>query len=127
MGAALALLFSLTSARARTAPTFGLGSAPTSMRLAAGLRAHSRMDRRAAPEYYFAMQLATGTVVNGKVVVEGLDLPEGTVVTVLTRDEEPSVDPSSEEEAELLAALGEANREEGISAEELFVRLRRFR
>ena len=72
------------------------------------------------------MQLATGTVVNGKVVVEGLDLPEGTVVTVLTRDDEPAVRLSSEEESELLQALDEADREEGISAEELFARLQRF-
>lgn len=37
------------------------------------------------------MQLATGTVVNGKVVVEGLELPEGTLVTVLTRENEGSI------------------------------------
>lgn len=71
------------------------------------------------------MQVATGTVVAGKIVVEGLSLPEGTLVTVLTRDTEPLVRLSSEEEAELLDALDEADREEGISAEELFERLRR--
>lgn len=72
------------------------------------------------------MQLATGTVVNGKVVVEGLDLPEGTAVVVLTRDSEPAVKLSPEEEAELLQALDEADVEEGIPAEELFARLQRF-
>lgn len=72
------------------------------------------------------MQLATGTVVNGKVVVEGLDLPEGTTVTVLTRADKPAVKLSPEEEAELLQALDEADAEEGISAEELFARLQRF-
>jgi hypothetical protein len=72
------------------------------------------------------MQLATGTVVNGKVVVEGLDLPEGTVVTVLTRDDEPPVKLCPEDEAELLEALQEADRQQGISAEELFARLQRF-
>jgi len=72
------------------------------------------------------MQLATGTVVNGKVVVEGLDLPEGTTVTVLTRDAEPAVKLSAEDEAELLQSLDEADVEEGISAEELFARLQRF-
>ena len=71
------------------------------------------------------MQVATGTVVEGKIVVEGLSLPEGTLVTVLTRDVEPAVRLSPEEEAELLDALDEADREEGISAEELFDRLRR--
>lgn len=74
----------------------------------------------------YAMQLATGIVVNGKVVVDGLDLPEGTTVTILTRDNEPAVKLSSDEEAELLQALDEADAEEGISAEELFVRLQRF-
>jgi hypothetical protein len=71
------------------------------------------------------MQVATGTVVEGKIVVEGLSLPEGTLVTVLTRDNEPAVRLSPQEEAELLEALDEADREEGISAEELFERLRR--
>ncbi|MES3004427.1 MAG: hypothetical protein V4787_27295 [Pseudomonadota bacterium] len=72
------------------------------------------------------MQLATGTVINGKVVVEGLALPEGTVVTVLTRDDERTVQLSPAEEAELLDALDEADREEGVSAQELFTRLQRF-
>ena len=72
------------------------------------------------------MQLATGTVINGKVVVEGLALPEGTVVTVLTRDDEYTVRLSAVDEAELLEALDEADREEGVSAQELFARLQRF-
>jgi hypothetical protein len=72
------------------------------------------------------MQLATGTVINGKVVVEGLALPEGTVVTVLTRDDEDAVRLSPADEAELLAALDEADLEEGVSAQELFARLQRF-
>ena len=72
------------------------------------------------------MQLATGKVVDGKLVVEGLDLPEGTTVTVLTRDNAPVVKLSPEEDAELIEALDEADVEEGISAEELFARLQRF-
>ncbi len=72
------------------------------------------------------MQVASGTVVDGKVVVEGLSLPEGTVVTVLARGDEAPVRLPSDQEAELLLALDEADREEGISAEELFARLRRF-
>ena len=32
------------------------------------------------------MQLATGIVVDGKVVVEGESLPEGAVVTILVRE-----------------------------------------
>ncbi len=63
---------------------------------------------------------------NGKVVVDGLDLPEGTTVTVLTRADGRAVKLSAGEEADLLQALDEADVEEGISAEELFTRLQRF-
>lgn len=72
------------------------------------------------------MQVASGTVVDGKVVVEGLTLPEGTVVTVLARGDATAVRLPPEQEAELLQALDEADREEGISPEELLARLRRF-
>lgn len=72
------------------------------------------------------MQVASGTVIGGKVVVEGLSLPEGTAVTVLARGDEAIVKLSPEEGAELLAALQDADREEGIPAEEFFARLRRF-
>lgn len=73
------------------------------------------------------MQLATGTVVAGKLVVEGLDLPDGETVIVLTREVESEVELSPEEEAELLEAIAEADRGETISAEELFARLDRLR
>lgn len=72
------------------------------------------------------MQLATGAVINGKVVVEGLVLPEGSLVTVLARDDEHTVRLGPSDEAELLDVLYEADREEGVSAQELFVRLQRF-
>jgi hypothetical protein len=47
-------------------------------------------------------------------------------VTVLARGDEVAVRLPLEQEAELLDALDEADHEEGISAEELFARLRRF-
>ncbi len=72
------------------------------------------------------MQVATGKVVAGKVVVEGLSLAEGEVVTVLTQEAEAAVYLSPEEEAELLEAIAEADRGDTISPEELFARLRRF-
>ena len=72
------------------------------------------------------MQIASGTIVGGKVVVEGLSLPEGTLVTVLARGDEVAVRLQPQQEAELLEAIDEADREEGISADELFTRLRRF-
>jgi len=58
--------------------------------------------------------------------VEGLELPEGTPVTILTRDNVPAVKLSPEDQAELLQALDEADVEDGISADELFARLQRF-
>lgn len=72
------------------------------------------------------MQIASGTIVGGKVIVEGLSLPEGTVVTILARGDEVAVRLPPDQEAELLEALDDADREEGISADELFARLRRF-
>ncbi len=72
------------------------------------------------------MQIASGTIIDGKVVVEGLSLPEGTVVTILARGDEAAVRLLPQQEAELIEALDEADREEGIPAEELFARLRRF-
>ena len=63
---------------------------------------------------------------DGKVVVEGLSLPEGTVVTVPARGGEVAVRLAPRQEAELLDALDEADREEDISADELFARLRCF-
>lgn len=72
------------------------------------------------------MQVATGKVVAGKVVVDGLTLKEGEIVTVLKQEPEEDVVLSPEEEAELLAAIAEADRGETISAEELFARLRRI-
>jgi len=73
------------------------------------------------------MQIATGTVVGGKVIVEGLDLAEGETVTVLTHESEQEVHLSPEDEAELLEAIAEADRGETIFAEELFARLDRLR
>lgn len=72
------------------------------------------------------MQLATGIIVNGRVEIEGLDLPEGTRVTVLARDDSRTVVLTPDEEAELREALADADREEGIPAEELFARLHRL-
>lgn len=72
------------------------------------------------------MQIASGTVIDGKVFVEGLSLPEGAAVTVLARGDESAVHLPPDEEAELLAALDQVDREEGIPAEVLFAQLRRF-
>ena len=70
------------------------------------------------------MQVATGKVIAGKVVVDGLTLNEGEVVTVLTQEADEAVLLSPEQEAELLEAIAEADRGATISPEELFARLR---
>ncbi len=72
------------------------------------------------------MQVATGKVVDGKIVVEGVSLPEGTRVIVFATDTETMVRLSPTEAAELEAALDEADREKGITAEELLERLHKY-
>lgn len=72
------------------------------------------------------MQLATGTVIGGKVILEGASLPEGTVVTVLAREVDETFDVPPEMEAELSASIAQADRGDTISAAELLARLRRI-
>lgn len=69
------------------------------------------------------MGIATGTVVAGKVQLDGIVLPEGAVVTVLTPDPTGDVFLEAEDEAALLEAIAESERGETISPEELFERL----
>jgi hypothetical protein len=81
------------------------------------------MNRQA---YDHAMQVTTGIVVDGKVVVEGDPLPDGTVVTILARDAEETFEVPPELEAELLESIAQADRGETISADEVIERLRRI-
>ena len=71
------------------------------------------------------MQVLKGTVVDGKVVLNNA-LPEGAEVGVFLTQQESAVRLSPELERELEDALDEADREEGISAEELFAELRKY-
>jgi len=71
------------------------------------------------------MQLATGTVVGGKIVVVGEPLPEGTIVTILAREAHETFEVPPELEAELLESIAQADRGETISADEALQRLRR--
>ena len=71
------------------------------------------------------MQLATGTVVGGKIVVVGEPLPEGTVVTILAREAHEIFEVPPELEAELLESIAQADRGETTSADEVLRRLRR--
>ena len=69
------------------------------------------------------MQVATGTVVNGKVVLEGVPLAEGARVTVLTRGADESFSLTEAQEDALLASLDEIERGQYVSLEELIATL----
>jgi hypothetical protein len=71
------------------------------------------------------MKVATGKIVDGKVVIEGVTFEEGTSVTVLARDDEGGFTLTPEEEAELLLSIAEADRGETISGEEVLAKLAR--
>lgn len=73
-----------------------------------------------------SMKVATGKVVGGKVVLEGEPLAEGSVVTVVAREDDETFDVSPDEEKALLAAIAQAERGELVSWEELREQLRRF-
>ncbi len=72
------------------------------------------------------MKVATGTVVDGKVVVEGEALIEGSTVTVVVREDDETFELTADEEAEFLASIADIERGEFISGEELLQRLGRF-
>jgi hypothetical protein len=69
------------------------------------------------------MQIATGTVVDGKIVVEGADLPEGAVVMVLSRGETAGFRLTPDQESQLLEALAEIDRGETVTPVELLASL----
>ena len=70
------------------------------------------------------MQIASGKVVNGQVVVDA-ELPEGIEVTLIALDGEETFEVSPELKAVLLEAIAQGSRGETISAEELLEELRR--
>ncbi len=71
------------------------------------------------------MHVVKGTVVAGKVVLDHGSLPEGAEVGVFVARQEGTVHLSPALQRELEDALDEADREDGISAEELFAELRK--
>ena len=70
------------------------------------------------------MVITSGRVVAGKIIVDGEPLPDGAVVTVLSRegDETFTLDPAAE--AELLESMAEGDRGETVPAEEVLRVLR---
>lgn len=71
------------------------------------------------------MQVATGTVIDGKIVVDGEPLPDGLTVTILAREADETFDVPPELEAELLESIAQAERGELVSADDVLARLRR--
>jgi len=65
------------------------------------------------------MQVATGTVVNGKIELEGVSLTEGAMVTVVTRGADESFLLTEAQENELLTAMAEIENGEYVTLEEL--------
>lgn len=72
------------------------------------------------------MSIVTGTVKDGKVILEGVALPEGAVVTVLADDDRPPVKLPADLEAALRAAIDEADAEEGGAGPEFLESLKRY-
>ncbi len=70
------------------------------------------------------MKVATGKIIEGKVVVEGEPWAEGSVVTVMARDDEQTFEVSADEERALLEAIAQADRGQVVSWEVLRERLR---
>lgn len=69
------------------------------------------------------MQIATGKVVNGQVVVDA-ELPEGADVTLLALDGEETFEAGAEIEAVLLESIAQGKRGETIMAEDLLREMR---
>lgn len=72
------------------------------------------------------MQVVKGMVGGVKVVLDAASLPEGTEVAVVVTDQAGSVRLPPHLLSELNGALDEADRGEGMSAEELFAELRKY-
>jgi len=69
------------------------------------------------------MRVATGKVVAGKVVIKGAPFEDGADVIVIAADDAETFELEPEDEAALLAAIGEADRGEIIDGAELLAKL----
>ena len=70
------------------------------------------------------MLITTGRVHDGTIHLDEESLPEGAIVTVLTKEGDETFELGPEQEAQLLAAIGEAERGEVISASQLLQQIR---
>lgn len=70
-----------------------------------------------------SMQVVMGIVVNGQIVIEGMPLAEGAVVTVVARGPDEGSTLTDEQEDELVAAMAEVERGEFVELEDLLASL----
>ncbi len=70
------------------------------------------------------MVITSGRVVSGKIILDGEPLPDGAVVTVLSREGDETFELDATAEAELLESMAEGDRGETIPAEEVLRALR---
>jgi hypothetical protein len=69
------------------------------------------------------MRVANGKVVEGKVVTDGAPFEDGASVTVIAADDAETFELGPEDEAALLAAIEEADRDEVVDGAELIAKL----
>ena len=69
------------------------------------------------------MQIASGKVVNGQVIIEA-ELPEGAQVTLIALDGEETFEVTPELKAILLESIAQGDRGEVISGDQLLQELR---
>jgi len=69
------------------------------------------------------MKVASGTVSDGRIVVEGNPFAEGEKVIVLADEEDATFTLSSEQKQQLLESIAQADRGEFVDAEELLAEL----
>jgi len=71
------------------------------------------------------MRITTGKVRDGAIDLEGEVLPEGSIVTVIAPDEEEVFELGPNEEADLIAAIEEADRDQTVDSSVIGELLRR--
>lgn len=70
------------------------------------------------------MLITTGKVSNGVIKVDTRDLPDGSLVTVLAHEGDETFELDPAQEAELLAAIAEAERGEFVEASKVLEQIR---
>jgi hypothetical protein len=71
------------------------------------------------------MMITTGKVNDGVIKVDPERLPDGTIVTLLVQEGDETFDLSPAQEAELCAAIAEADRGELVDASKVLQLIRR--